>query len=404
MQPSKLTWQDSSDRPPERLVSDDMKSGERQDYRGQIAVICPGGLENGGGIGRQMGYALKALEGRTHGIDYRVIDSRGPWFLGASRIHTAGALVYLAGALAKLLALRLSPKRTFIHVNVTGRGSTLRKLVLSTCLRGLRLPYLLHVHDYAYAADYSKRGPFMQRRVRGMFRAADRVLVLGMGERQRMIDAMLLDPAKVVVLHNAVPDPLEVDPPGPHEKSGPIRIAFLGHLSERKGVPDLLNALADQTIIGLDWRATLAGGGDIPRYAKLAESLGIADKVTFPGWINQQAASQLYREADVVVLPSYAEGMAMSVLEGLSYGLTVVTTPVGAHDEVIEDGQSGLLVAPGDVPGLAKALRRVITEPLLRTFLGGNARLTFLEKFEVGAYGSKLVRMHAALLANRSQS
>ena len=56
----------------------------------------------------------------------------------------------------------------------------------------------------------------------------------------------------------------------------------------------------------------------------------------------------------MLVLPSHAEGLAMSVLEGLAHGLAVVTTPVGAHAEVIEPERSGLLTPPGDIAALAR--------------------------------------------------
>jgi len=104
-------------------------------------------------------------------------------------------------------------------------------------------------------------------------------------------------------------------------------------------------------------------------------------------------------EADILVLPSHAEGLAMSVLEGLAHGLAVVTTPVGAHAEVIEPEMSGLLVPPGDVAALTEGLARVIEDRDLRARLQHGARRRFLEKFEVTAYAARLSALHVALLA-----
>ena len=91
----------------------------------------------------------------------------------------------------------------------------------------------------------------------------------------------------------------------------------------------------------------------------------------------------------------------MSVLEGLSHGLAVITTPVGAHSEVIEPEVSGILVPPGDKAALADALVRVIADETLRNRLARGARARFLEKFDVRRYAVRLEQLHASLFAPR---
>jgi glycosyltransferase involved in cell wall biosynthesis len=85
----------------------------------------------------------------------------------------------------------------------------------------------------------------------------------------------------------------------------------------------------------------------------------------------------------VFALPSYAEGMPMALLEAMSWGLPVVATPVGGVPQVIEHGVNGLLVAPGDIDGLAAALARLFDEPALRDSLGAAARRTIAARFSV---------------------
>ena len=149
------------------------------------------------------------------------------------------------------------------------------------------------------------------------------------------------------------------------------------------------------------WRATLAGGGPIDEFRKFADDLGILDRLCFPGWLDQNAVSALCADADVLVLPSHAEGLAMSVLEGLSHGLPVVTTPVGAHSEVIEPNVSGILVPPGDVAALAESLVSMIEDETLRHQLARGARDRFLDGFDVRRYAARLRELHASLLAPR---
>ena len=365
-------------------------------WTGTVLMITAGGLENGGGIGRQMGYFLRANQANERRLRYRIIDSRGPWYLGASPMHITGAVIYFTCAALKLVWARLFSSPCVAHVNIAGRGSTIRKVILVTIARALGLRYLLHLHDPDYAEYYHSRGTFLKRLIATMFRSAAVVVVLGRRDLEVVSQSLQLRRDRVIILHTAVPDPLptlnRTSRPG-----RPCHLLFLGDLSARKGVPELFQALATPTMKLRQWRATLAGGGPIDAFRKLADDLGILDRLSFPGWLDQLGVSALCADADVLVLPSHAEGLAMSVLEGLSHELAVVTTPVGAHSEVIEPDVSGILVPPGEVAALADALVSVIEDETLRQRLARGGRARFLAGFDVRRYAARLEQLHASL-------
>ncbi|MGA9565029.1 MAG: hypothetical protein WBS19_05860, partial [Candidatus Korobacteraceae bacterium] len=116
-----------------------------------VLVLCPGGLEHGGGIGRQMGYFLGALPRAAEMPTYRVIDTRGPWFLGSARWRIPLSALYLVAAAFRIAWAGIAGQPSLLHVNITGRGSTIRKLALTAIARAVALPYVLHIHDYDYA-------------------------------------------------------------------------------------------------------------------------------------------------------------------------------------------------------------------------------------------------------------
>jgi glycosyltransferase involved in cell wall biosynthesis len=362
-----------------------------------VLIVIPGGLEHGGGIGRQMGYFLRAYQDIEQRLHYRIVDSRGPWYLGSSPLRVAGAVFYLGRAVLTLLRARLSSP-CVAHVNITGRGSTIRKIILSTLARALGLRYVLHLHDYDYAEYYRSQGTFLKKLIATMFRRAGAVIVLGRRDLEVLSQLLQLSRDRMTVLHNAVPDPAPDLDRRPLQGK-PCHLLFLGYLSARKGVPELLRALASPNVKHLRWRATLAGGGPIDEFSNLAKDLGILEMLSFPGWLDEVGVSELCANADVLVLPSHAEGLAMSVLEGLSHGLAVITTPVGAHSEVIEPEVSGILVPPGDVAALADALVRVVEDESLRGRLGRGARNRFLEGFDVRRYAARLEQLHIGLFA-----
>lgn len=345
----------------------------------------PGGRNRGGGIGRLVGYVVDAAgaEGERH----VVTDTRGPaWSLARSAPRLAAAILVMARERAT------APGRVH-HVHMAGRGSTLRKLVLTEAARTLGCTHVLHLHDYDYVADFTARPAWQQALVRRMFRGADRVVVLGRRDREMATGLLGVDPARVVVLRNCVPDP------GPHATAAerePL-IVFLGRLGTRKGVPELLDALARPPMAALRWRAILAGDGPVEAYRAEAATRGLAGRVTMPGWMEEAETRALCAAADILVLPSHHEGMAMAVLEGLAHGLAVVTTPVGAHDEAIEDGVSGLFVPVGDAAALSEALAGLVADPAHRAALATGARARFAERFSMARYLPALRHLYAGL-------
>lgn len=338
-----------------------------------------GGRERGGGIGRLVGNIVDAAAGE--GTHHLVTDTRGP------RWSPATSPLRLAAALATIAADRVVAPGRIQHIHIAGRGSTARKLVLTTAARALGSRYALHLHDYDYAADVERRPPRQQAAIRAMFGAAERVIVLGARDAATVTGLLGVAPERVDILHNCVRDP--GTNPIRHPRAMPT-IVFLGQLSERKGVPELLEALASPAMAALDWHAVLAGDGPVDRYRADAASLGLGNRVTMPGWLGEPETRAICGSADILVLPSHSEGMAMAVIEGLAHGLAVVTTRVGAHEEAITDGATGVFVPVGDVPALAAALARLVTDPTRRAALGRQARALFLNRFSMSAYMRRL--------------
>lgn len=344
-----------------------------------------GGRENGGGIGRLVGYITEtAGEGR---IRHLVTDTRGPrWFAPTS-------LARLSWAILSMATDRLLFPERIHHIHVAGRGSTSRKLILTAAARWLGSVHILHLHDYDYAGDFDERSPRQQRLVRAMFQGADRVVALGKRDRSTLSTRLGVGEASIATAHNCVPDP----GPCTVRTDQVLRIIFLGRLSERKGVPELLSALASPIMAGLPWQAVLAGDGPVEEYRRQVSAAGLSERVELPGWLDVDHTRALCQSADILVLPSHAEGMAMAVVEGLAHGLAVVTTRVGAHEEAIVDGESGLFVPVGDSVALAETLARLVGDVALRNRLGAGARARYLSRFSMAAYQRQLEDLYATI-------
>ena len=116
------------------------------------------------------------------------------------------------------------------------------------------------------------------------------------------------------------------------------------------------------------------GNGDVDAFLKEAERLGIREDIEYLGWVSGSKKDAELATADIFVLPSYKEGMPVSVLEAMAFGAAVITTPVGGVPDMMTPDVHGLWVQPGDVVGLAQALERLANSADLRGKLTSAAR------------------------------
>jgi glycosyltransferase involved in cell wall biosynthesis len=174
---------------------------------------------------------------------------------------------------------------------------------------------------------------------------------------------------------------------------GPMQVLTVGRLDRMKGMPILLDAIAD--VVGRGIPVELKVVGDGPSRAILeaqAERLGIRDAVTWVGAVGQDKMPAQYAAADVFCLPSFAEGIPIVLMEAMATGLPVVATRITAIPELVDEEQSGLLVRAGRSDQLADALARLAQDPELRREMGRTARAKIEAEYDL--HGSAR-RLHA---------
>ena len=347
-------------------------------------------------MGRVISSFTRHWQETGSGPQIRIVDPYGP---EASALRWP---LHLARALALIVRHGLRRRIDLLHIHVSTRGSVLRKGLAVLTARPLRIPVVLHLHGADFDVFYRGLPRSGRRMTASLFRAADRVVVLGEYWRRFLIDELGLDETRIDVLLNAVRGPDELA--AARRGGRTCRLLFMGRIEREKGIPELLAALASPAVAGLAWSIRLAGLGDAAPFEREAAALGIGDRVEFVGWVPPETIYGWLEECDVFVLPSHREGLSMAVLEAMAYGLAVVTTPVGAHPEAIENGIDGVLVPAGDVGALAAALERVIGDESLRGRLQAGARARFLRDFRIDAYCRKLDAIYAnAIAAQRSR-
>ncbi len=159
-------------------------------------------------------------------------------------------------------------------------------------------------------------------------------------------------------------------------------IVTVARLSPEKDVANLVRATAIAAERVPELRVEVAGDGACrEELGRLAAELGVAGRVAFLGEVRDVRA--LLTGARMFVLPSRSEGIPLTALEAMACGLPVVATRVGGLPEVVDDGVTGLLVAPADPTALAQAMVAIWTDPERRDRMGRAGRLRAEERFDV---------------------
>lgn len=180
-------------------------------------------------------------------------------------------------------------------------------------------------------------------------------------------------------------------------RTGPMRVLNVGRLVPDKGQGVLLEAISLLESRGVEVTATLVGDG--PDRAALESAASTS--VSFVGSVGQDRIRDLYAEADAFCLPSFAEGVPVVLMEAMATGLPVVSTRIAGIPELVEDGLSGLLVAPGRADVVADALERLAADPGRRPAMGAAGRERVLEGYDVADGVERLIDLFAAHSAPR---
>lgn len=156
---------------------------------------------------------------------------------------------------------------------------------------------------------------------------------------------------------------------------GALEVLFVGNLVPRKGLDTLIEGLAR---VRGDWQLTVVGESTDPDYAgsirRSVEKRGLADRVTWTGWLDDEALAERFTTAHLLAVPSTHEGFGMVYLEGMGFGLPALATTSGGASDLVTDGKTGFLVEPGDPGGVARAVGSVIDDRDRLTQMGIAAR------------------------------
>lgn len=271
-----------------------------------------------------------------------------------------------------------------VHIHSSFGPSFYRKMPFILWSASGGIPVVNHIHGAEFDTFYEKASDAKKKRVRRVYGKCTRLVALSEEWAARL--AQIVPRERIDILENYCRIPKEPYDAGRNRK----QVLFLGELGERKGCFDIPAIWEQVKKKCPDASLVMAGDGEMARVKEAFSKKGIAQDVSFPGWVRGEEKERLLCESGIFLFPSYHEGMPMAVLEAMGYGLGIVTTNVGGIPQLIADGRSGFLEAPGDLTAMVKDVIALMQDEALCRNMGELARRAAERKYGLKIHLQKL--------------
>jgi glycosyltransferase involved in cell wall biosynthesis len=362
-----------------------------------IVVLCvtPCGIFRRGGIDR-LYYHLRSLH------DAQVTDHiQMHYFVGRGSARGARWILTFPWRIARYVCCLIWLRPQIVHLNFSNDGSIYRKYFFLSIANLFGIPVILHFHGQFTAADVA-RAKLPMRLLRSMCQRATRVIALGKFYRSSFAEDLGVPVAKLDILANGIADfaPNEVVPKPGNEK---VTILFIGEIGHRKGTDILVDALAKLALRTRAWSCLIAGNGDTEPFRDCISKAGCDDLVDFAEWLEPHEVEHALIRSDIVILPSLADTLPMSLIEGACAGAALVATKVGEIEEVVQDGRNGVLIPPSG-SALSAELERLILRRNELARMQFESRRIYREKFKIETFIDGLSGIYSRALKPRIAS
>ncbi|MBU5242068.1 glycosyltransferase family 4 protein [Lactococcus lactis] len=295
---------------------------------------------------------LLAHDWSSEGIDMKFI----PTYVETNNVRK---ILFFAKALRRINKELKTNKPDVVHMHMSYKGSFTRKFFLHKLCKKNNIPDIIHLHGSEFKKWFDESDDKKKEQIQTLLKESAGFIVLG--DKWNKAVKEIEPKTNTVVVSNTVHIPDYTV-----EWKQPFTVLFMGVLIKRKGVADLINAiyLLNKENKLDNVRLVIAGSGAEEAELKaMCTQLGLDNYIEFAGWTAGEKKEKLFRESQMLVLPSYNEGLPIAILEAISCGMPVVATNVGDISSAVIDGENGYLIEPGDVLAIKQAIEKIVWDP-----------------------------------------
>ncbi|MBP9663329.1 MAG: glycosyltransferase family 4 protein [Pyrinomonadaceae bacterium] len=318
-------------------------------------------------------------------------DYRFDYIASQAEDHSKPRKMLLAmSAFARFAVRILLDRPSLAYVHIGSNVSLYRESAFILLAKVFRTCVLAHFHAGDLDQYYLKQNALGRAFIRWALGRSDRIVAVSNASARALRE--LDDSLKISLVTNAI-DTSIFGMRSPHRHEAKIvQLLFVGAAGKLKGERDLVKALGLLKVRrDLELRVSFIGHGT-EDLITLCEEEGIAGIVEHLGPVPMSKRVKCFENADIFVLPTYAEAMPLGVIEAMAAGLAVITTPVGGIPELVSDGEDGLLFPCGDISALAERIAALASDPEARKRIGARAQVKARQHWDIDNYIPRLGR------------
>jgi len=272
-------------------------------------------------------------------------------------------------ALFKLFIALINNKNNIVHIHGASKSSFYRKYFFYKVAKLFRAKIIYHIHGGGFGDFYLNSNSLVKKKIKLVINNVDCLICLS--PQWETFYKKNFSPKKIRIINNIIP----YIPIYKSIKSKEfITFLFLGDITERKGTWLLLKVI-DEIKSNLSGKARflIGGKGEIDKLNTIIKKDKLENIVKYIGWVDGETKQKSFLDSNVFILPSYIEGLPISILEAMSYGLSIISTNVGGIPEVVHDEYNGYLIEPRSKEQLKKSILKCMENPSLMKSYGENS-------------------------------
>jgi glycosyltransferase involved in cell wall biosynthesis len=282
-----------------------------------------------------------------------------------------------------------------VHIHSAKSGSLYRKLIIAFIAKKFfKKKVVNHIHTGHFKNFYDNSNWISKKSIRYYLQLNDATITVSDFWKGYFIESFNLK--NVYKLNNIVPTPGFRNK---IEKENTVNFLFLGVITNKKGIFDLVNLIAEnKKELEKKIKLIIGGSGDSNLLQQIIKNYQLENCIDFKGWVTGNEKEKLLQDSDVYILPSYFEGVPISILEAMSFGKPIISTNVGGIPEVVENGVNGVLVTPGDKKALLNAML-YYTNDIKKIAIHGNQSLSKVKDYYPDTVTKQLEDIYIRLFA-----
>jgi glycosyltransferase involved in cell wall biosynthesis len=326
------------------------------------------------------------------GVDYSIIKDINLITLLKSILITSYHLIKYPFTL-----LVNNPK--LVHIHTTDYFQFWENYLHIIISKIFRKKIILHIHATSFPEFYENSGRFAKSLIENGFSLIDTVVLLS--KNQKIFFEKIISEEKIEILPNFVNmgffNP-EINNSSKNN-SGSIDVVFIGgEESKRKGIYDVIKSISLVIKDVENINFVFIGRCNTDKVLNLIKKGSLDKFVSFKGYLSEEEKRIILSKSEIFVLPSYAEGLPIAILEAMSSGLAIISTKVGSIPETIKEGVNGYLISPGDYEELSKKIILLAkNKELLEKIRSNNVKLVE-EKYDTKVMIHKIERVYSKLI------